>query len=116
MIIHMKTYTPENWHDLAKSLYDLIVAEINNASPDTLPEIYPKIVIMYEFFRLIRGEAFHSLRPAGASEFQKEIYKMENDLAEYLKQLEKQMNFGDDKTLHHLELMKKSFCSKYFNR
>jgi hypothetical protein len=52
----MKSYTPQNWYDLAKDLYELILADIGNASLDTLPEVHPKLVVMYEFFRLIRGE------------------------------------------------------------
>lgn len=111
----MKSYSPQNWYDLAKDLYDLILTEINNVSSDTLPEVYPKLVVMYEFFRLVRGEAFHHARPAGIREFQKEIYKMEDNLAECLKQLESKLDAGDSKISYYLDLMKKSFSLKYFN-
>jgi hypothetical protein len=111
----MKSYTPQNWYDLAKDLHDLILADISNVSSDALPETYPKLVVMYEFFRLVRGEAFHAARPSGLGEFQKEIYKMEDDLAEHLKQLEKRLDVGDSRTSYHLDLMKESFSLKYFN-
>jgi predicted nucleotidyltransferase component of viral defense system len=111
----MKSYSPQNWYDLAKDLCELILAEIDNVSSDALSEVYPKLVVMYEFFRLVRGEAFHSAHPAGIGEFQKEIYKMEDNLAERLKQLERKLDAKDSKTSYHLDLMKKSFNLKYFN-
>lgn len=111
----MKSHTSQSWYDLTKDLYELIVTDIDSVSPDSLPEVYPKLVVMYEFFRLVRGEAFHSARPPGTSEFQKEIYKMESDLTERLKELEKQLDAGDSKTSYHLDVMKKSFSLKYFN-
>lgn len=111
----MKSYSPKNWYDLAKDLYELILTEINNVSSETLPEIYPKLVVMYEFFRLVRGEAFQSARPPGIGEFQREIYKMEDDLAERLKQLENKLDAKDSKTLYYLDLMKKLFSLSYFN-
>jgi hypothetical protein len=40
---------------------------------------------------------------------------MEDDLAERLKQMEKQLDAGDSRTSYHLDLMKKSFSLKYFN-
>ena len=112
----MKSYDPQGWYNLAKDLYELILTEINNVSGNDflLPEIYPKLVVMYEFFRLVRGEAFDSLRPYGISEFQTEIYKMENDLANRLKQLAGKLNPDDERTLYYLDLMKKSFSLKYF--
>lgn len=111
----MRSYSPQNWYDLAKDLYELIVADISNTSADSLSETYPKLIVMHEFFRLVRGEAFYSARPVGIGEFQKEIYKMENNLAERLKMLEKKLGAEDGETLHHLNVMKKSFSLKHFN-
>jgi predicted alternative tryptophan synthase beta-subunit len=112
---NMKSYNPQNWYNLTKDLYELILAEIDNVSSDTLQETYPKLVVMYEFFRLVRGEAFHSARPSDIGEFQKEIYKMEDSLAERLKQLERKLDTKDSKTSYHLDLIKKSFSLRYFN-
>ena len=106
---------PEEWYELAEKLHDLILNDIENTSSESLPEVYPKLVIMYEFFRLIRGEAFHSSRPSGISTFQKEIYKMEDNLAKRLKNLEKRLDTDDSRTSHCLNLMKKSFNLNYFN-
>ncbi|GEM_PF-4897551 len=111
----MKSRNPQSWYDLAKDLHELIIADIENVTADSLPEIYPKLVIMYEFFRLVRGEAFQSARPAGTGEFQDEIYKMEDDLGLRLRQLEKKLKVEDGKTAYNLDLMKKSFSLKYFN-
>lgn len=105
----MKSYTPENWYNLTADLYQLILAEISNMPVDNLPEVYPKLVVMYEFFRLVRGEAFNSVRPKDIGEFQEKIYKMEDNLFDHLKTLEKGLNPEDDKTKYHLDLMKKSF-------
>lgn len=110
----MKSYTPENWYNLAADLYQLILEEIGNMPVGNLPEVYPKLVVMYEFFRLIRGEAFSSVRPKGVGEFQEKIYKMEDDLFDHLKTLGKGLNPEDDKTKHYLDLMKKSFDLEHF--
>ena len=111
----MKSYNQQNWYGLAKDLYELILTEINNVSSEVLPEVYPRLVVMYEFFRLVRGETFYSARPAGIGQFQKEICKMEDNLTGRLKQLEKKLDAKDSRTLHHLDLMKKSFSLKHFN-
>jgi len=81
-IWNTKSYTPKKWYELAKDLYELIATDINEASTDILPKIYPKLVVMYEFFRLIREQDFHSKCPPDIGEFQKEIYKMEENLAD----------------------------------
>ncbi|MEK7565044.1 MAG: hypothetical protein AAB394_03585 [Patescibacteria group bacterium] len=112
----MKSYKPQEWYDLTKDLHELIIGELNTISSDTLPELYPKLVVMYEFFRLVRGEAFNSSRPNDISEFQKEIYKMENELKESLKQLENKLSIDDSKISYNLDLMKKAFNLKYFNQ
>lgn len=108
----MELYTSEDWYNLANDLHRIILSEMNNVSDDNLPEVYPKLVVMYEFFRLVRGEAFHSVRPAGIGESQEKIYKMENDLLDRLKILENKLDANDDKAKYYLELMKKSFNLK----
>ena len=116
----MKTYTTQHWYDLSKDLYELIINEIDSTSDYYLPEVYPDLVVMYEFFRLVRGDhgAFRSVCPPGmAGEgFQKEIYKMEYDLAEKLKPLEKKLDIKDGRTSANLDIIRKSFSLKYFNQ
>ncbi|TSC55728.1 MAG: hypothetical protein G01um101418_749 [Parcubacteria group bacterium Gr01-1014_18] len=111
----MPTHTPETWKSLILNSYEMILSEIDSASEENLPEVYPKLVILYEFFRLLRGEAFKSTRPFGIGDFQKEVYKMEDDLAQKLKPLEAKLDIKDSKTSYHLDLMKKSFSLHYFN-
>lgn len=105
----MKQYAPKDWYNLADDLHQLILLEMNDISNDSLPEVYPKLAVMYEFFRLVRGEAFHSARPAGIGEFQERIYKMENDLLDHLAALRNKLDANDNKTKYYLDLMKKSF-------
>lgn len=112
----MKSYKPQEWYNLIKDIYEIIIEEINVVSSDTLPELYPKLVVMYEFFRLVRGESFSSYRPADIGDFQKEIYKMEDKLTEHLKQFENKLSIDDSKTSYNLDLMKKMFSLKYFNQ
>jgi hypothetical protein len=110
----MKQYTPQDWFNLTKELYDLMVADIEKSN-DTLATTYPKLVVMYEFFRLVRGEAFLSSRPVGIGKFQSEIYAMEDDLAGKLKALEVKLDGKDGEVKYNLDLMKKSFSLRYFN-
>lgn len=108
--------TPQEWYKLAQDLHELITTEIKAASTETLPDRYPKLVVMYEFFRLLRGEDFHLSRPSGISEFQQEIYRMEDDITAKLKTLEAQLDPEDSKTQFNLESMKKSWSLAYFNQ
>lgn len=103
------TYTPEQWYDLGKSLHELIVSEIESISTQELPQLYPKLIIMYEFFRLVRGEAFYSSRPSGLGDAQHELYQMEDSLARQLKQLREKLDPSDGSVAYYLDLMNKSF-------
>ncbi len=111
----MDLHTPEDWYQFAKNLHELILSEMGSTSPNFLPEVYPKIIIMYEFFRLVRGESFHSIRPTGLGNFQKEIYRMEGELTEKLKELEKNLGLGNERVLFYLDSAKKPFNLNYFN-
>lgn len=112
----MKKYNSQSWYDLAKDLYELILADINDTPVEYFPEAYPNFVVMYEFFRLVRGHAFNSSRPGGLGELQKEVYRMENHLIERLKPIEKYLlDIKNDRISTSLDIMKKSFSLKYFN-
>lgn len=84
----------EDYKVLAKSIYKLILAELDN--PEDIESVYPKLVIMYEFFRLIRGEAFINYREPTIG-FQKEMYSMEDEILKKLQNIKKQIPRGSDK-------------------
>ena len=111
----MNTCTPEEWYALAKGVYDIIVRDIQDFSEKDLATQYPKLVVMYEFFRLIRGEAFFSSRPSTMVDYQPELYRMEDDIAKQLMPLEKRLDLRDPATGYALDTMKKSFSLDYFN-
>ncbi len=102
-------YTPEQWYSLGKILYEIIRADMESASSEDLPQLYPQLIIMYEFFRLVRGEAFYSTRPSGLGDNQQKLYQMEDDLSRQLKQLRERLNPKDGRTAYYLNLMGKSF-------
>lgn len=104
-----KTYDPGQWHALGMDIFNLIMIELDTVSKESLPQVYPKLVIMYEFFRLIRGEAFSGSRPSGLGELQTQLYDMEDTLRERISALEKELDPNDERTIYSLDLMKKSF-------
>ncbi len=92
-----------------KDLYELISVEIENTSDGSLPEVYPSFIVMYEFFRLLRGEGFHGTRPSCIGQEQKEIYRLGDTLLGKLKEKAKKLNPRDDKTIFHLNQAKNLF-------
>lgn len=72
------------YEKLVVTLYELIQEEIKHTSD--VEAQYPKLIVMYEFFRLLRGEAFVELREHDP-ELQKKMYEMENILFEKIKQI-----------------------------
>lgn len=89
-----------HYKELVTSLYQLILEEIKN--PKDLEQQYPKFVVMYEFFRLLRGEAFIDLRELD-HEFQKELYKMEDDLFNKVKELKESLPANSEKAKFHFD-------------
>lgn len=109
----MKTYTPEQWYNLACELYELIIAEIDSESnQDSLVILYPKLVIAYEFFRLIRGEAFISLRSPDMEKRQQQMYKMEDEILKRVYELAKKLNPDDPQVVFYINESKKIFDIK----
>lgn len=104
-----KTYTPEEWYAQAENIYSLISKEIENCDDDSLSGSYPKFIIMYEFFRLLRGEAFYNMRPEVIGTVQSKIYAMEDDILAKIKELKKKIDPTDSKTKFYIDSMKKSF-------
>lgn len=111
MKIIYENYSDHDWYNHAKFLYEIILNEIENSIVDQTPENYPKAVIAYEFFRMLRSEWFNSSRPPEISQdtLQKDIYQMENKLYEKLEMLRKIVNSEDERINFYIEDMKKSF-------
>ncbi len=95
---------------VAEYLYSLIDSELKKAESKEadLAEVYPKLVICYEFFRYIRGEFFHSSRPQG-SDCQKRMYQLEDQLSDRISKLRTQLDNKDERTAYYLNLGKKLF-------
>ena len=90
----------EEYKKLVNSTYELILKEISN--PKDIESQYPKFVIMYEFFRLLRGEAFTNFRePVG--EYQKDIYTMEDNIFKILVALKTQIPEGSEKAKFNMD-------------
>ncbi len=77
----------DEYKDIATKLFALIQTEIEDCESkdsEALEPLYPKLIVMYEFFRLLRGEAFLAHREP-APGFSADMYKMEDDIANRLK-------------------------------
>ena len=105
--------TPKEWFDQATFIYNIISKEID-AAKDKKPFVsaYGNLVIMVEFFRMFRGESFYETRPQGIGEFQKEIYRMEDDLTDRVIQLQQYLNQEDQYVISNLNQFKKIFDLK----
>lgn len=107
----MKTFTPDEWYALAKNLYEAISFEMDQAIeiPDPV-QVYPKLVVAHEFFRLIRGELFTDLKlREPIVEKQRELYRMEDELLKKLDAVRAKLNLNDDRVGFYLDKMRKSF-------
>ena len=102
----------EEYVSLVKQNYDLIISEFDHylslRKPDALAQVYPKLVILYQYFRLLRGEGF-SLRP-GVGEEQQNFYAMENEIKMKLKIVKEQLNPNDQRTKYYIDEMCKFFA------
>lgn len=110
-----KTYDSAQWHALGADIFNLIMIELDTVSRESLPQVYPKLVVMYEFFRLIRGEAFGVSRPSGLGDLQGNLYDMEITLMKRIAELEKELDPHDEGTRYYLDLMKKLFDLNHFS-
>lgn len=95
---------------LAEQLYSMIDSELKKVELKEvdLAEIYPKLVVCYEFFRYVRGEFFYASRPNGL-ECQKRMYKLDDQISERIRKLRKQLDIKDQRTAYFLNLGKKLF-------
>ncbi len=93
------TIKNEDYIDLCKKIFTLIKKEIETATDAEAQ--YPKVFIMYEFFRLLRGEAFATTREP-TPKFQKELYQMEDELHKELLNIKSQIK-NWEKCNHYIE-------------
>lgn len=102
--------TPEDYVDLVNKIYSLIDQEIYISAKDSdnLAMRYPRLITMYEFFRLLRGESFTDSRPS-TPEKQKEFYLMEDKLSEKIKELKNKINFDDERVRFYIEETQKYY-------
>lgn len=108
----MTKYTPSEWHNIAEKLYTIISEEMEQISSlkiDDLQMVYPKMVIMYEFFQLVRGESFLNTRKPGIGKEQKDLYRMENNLLHKLDSLKQKLDPKNKRTSFYIEEFKKRF-------
>jgi hypothetical protein len=104
--------TSEDWTKFVEANYSLIYSEFAESStaPQTLSQKLPKLIIACEYFRLLRGEAFHSQRPADLKfNNGKTAYQMEDELFLLLREMIQQCDLTDPSLKYHLEEMAKIF-------
>lgn len=103
--------TEDEYIQLSKDVCDLVMREIDLLSknnPNDLAMVYPKFIIMYEFFRMIRGEVFFNIRPPTPG-FQKQLYAMEDEIKKRLETVRKKLDPKDQRVQFYLQEMAKSF-------
>lgn len=100
--------TSEEYFDLVGKIHALVITEIKlytYTSKDPV-EMYPKLVIMYEFFRLLRGEAFMDFRPlSSGTNDQKRFYEMEDEIRKALDEVKKKIDFKDIRVQEYIRQM-----------
>lgn len=98
-----------NWFIVAEQTHKAILAEMNAVTRESLSQVFPKFVVMYEYFRLLRGEAFLELRGPVSPDEQKRLYEMQDEIWKKLQMLRAQLDSGDSSTKYYVEEMKKQF-------
>jgi len=99
--------TSEAYTDLINQIYSLINSELEAVESKDIAEVYPKLVVMYEFFRLLRGEGF-DMRPQ-TPESQNRYYEMEDQIKQKINNFREKLDLSDEKTKHYLDQMISSF-------
>lgn len=99
--------TPEEYADLLTKTYQLIIIEIESAkklSETDRQALYPKLVIMCEFYAFLRGDAFIDVRPFPTPEGkQKEYYKNEDYIRFRLAEIKHTTEIESERTKNHLD-------------
>lgn len=85
----MRKYTPEEWLQLAEQISDLLLTHIEQLKSQEKDDFsYLKIASGYQFFRMIRGEAFLDRRDGDVSKYQKQLYEMEKAILDKIEELD----------------------------
>lgn len=74
---------------MAERAHGLVAAEAASAPTVELPQIYPKLVLTYEFARLLRGEGFAGSRPEGVDPAP--LYRLEAETERTLSEVRARM-------------------------
>ncbi len=101
--------TQSTWFKNAEFTYNAIIQEFNTLHPEHLSQIIPKLIVMYEFFRFLRGEAFLDRRGIVSIDEQKRLYEMQDEIGDKLQSLKAKLDPNDPAVLFHLSEMKKQF-------
>jgi hypothetical protein len=97
------------WFKGAQHTYRATMDAMDGVSTEDLPQTFPKFVVMYEFFRLLRGEEFLDYRGVVSHEEQRNLYVMEDEIAKKLNILRKKLDAHDPKTKYYIDSMRKQF-------
>lgn len=89
------------YEEIVNTVYNLIDKELT--SNTDLQEAYPRFLIMYEFFRMLRGEAFSDYREPVGKEFQDNMYKMEDDILRKIKELKTKIPPDEPKAKYYFD-------------
>lgn len=105
--------TSEDYIDLVGKIHALVTTEILQYTYTTKDPVtvYPKLVIMYEFFRLLRGESFTDLRPS-VGEYQKRLYEMEDEIREALEKVKEKIDFNDERVQYNIDQVLKPYLKQ----
>lgn len=109
---YTKIISSSDYIKLCNNIFTLIRSQIAffNESPKSsdLAPIYNNIVIMYEFFRLLRGESFIEVRPI-ISSYQNELYNMEKTIYQDLKDVRNKLDVQDPQVKYYIDKAKQIF-------
>ena len=99
--------SPEEYSNLVEKIYQLVVFEVEHSvvkSDPPLQEYYPKLVVMFEFFVMLRDGTFRK-RPSPLPEgVQDKYYKLEKYLGNRLTEAKGKMDFSDPQLLHNKQM------------
>lgn len=95
----------DTWQQLFQQTFDLILLELLEIQekPESAPTRYPKMIVAVEYFRLLRGEAFHSQRPPLVTLADgKTPYQLEDELSSQLEKVKALVDFSEGKARYFL--------------
>lgn len=94
----------DEYSDLVKKTYKLIIDEMRMSETGDWAHYFPNLMVMYEFFRMLRGEAFNETRPS-VPEKQQEFYRMEEKIRQALEELSKRVDFEDERLKYEMGMI-----------